>query len=486
MRTNAALAKVRGWNIRETQGRTCAHVGLCGGGCPDCLVGRAIRDGKRLDQEITTDEGRIFAVTTLPLPDAAGAAVQFAKEVTEERKRSRQLRTLSQEASAANAELVATLDRLRTTQAQLVHAEKLSAIGQLVAGVAHELNNPLTSVIGYAQLVHEEVAANPALVARADGLMEDVSRILSESDRAARIVRNLLTFARQQTAERSRHTIEELCARVADLRAYDARINDIEVVGTFADDLPPMFVDGGQIQQALLNLVLNAEQAMRESEAKRVEVSAVMEPSCGTVLLSVADSGHGIDSSNMARVFGPFFTTRGVGEGTGLGLSIVYGIVRDHGGQMWATSEVGRGTTFFVRLPVQTDHRAELPGAAPRPFVLVAHGDAVSRDFISAALNGWGLQVRSVSSVREAVESLAEDALNVAIVDRTVVEMDPQSWREALEQMEGRIRVVAIASGAADDDVMRCLRETSEIVLTPPYDLCALRQALVTTLGDTL
>ncbi len=486
MRTNAALAKLRGWNIRETQGRTCAHVGLCGGGCPDCLVGRAIRDGKRLDQEITTDDGRVFAVTTLPVPDAAGAAVQFAKEVTEERERSRQLRALSQEASAANTELVATLDRLRTTQAQLVQAEKLSAIGQLVAGVAHELNNPLTSVIGYAQLVHEEVAANAALVARADGLMEDVSRILSESDRAARIVRNLLTFARQQTAERSRHDLEDLCARVADLRAYDSRINGIEVVGTFADDLPPVFVDGGQIQQALLNLVLNAEQAMRESEVKRLEVSAVMEPSCGTVLLSIADSGHGIDSSNMARVFDPFFTTRGVGEGTGLGLSIVYGIVRDHGGQIWATSAVGHGATFFIRLPVQTHHRAELSAAAPRPFVLVAHGDAVSRDFISAALNGWGLQVRPASSVREAFESLAEDALNLAIVDRTVVEMDPQSWREAYQQMKGRIRVVAIASGAADDDVMRCLRETSEIVLTPPYDLCVLRQALVTMLGDTL
>jgi two-component system NtrC family sensor kinase len=482
MRTNAALAAMRGWNIRETQGRSCADVGLCGGGCPDCLVGRTIRDGVRIDQEITTADGRIFAVTTLPVPDAAGAAVQFAKEMTEERQRARQMRTLSQEVSATNGELVATVDRLRSTQAQLVQAEKLSAIGQLVAGVAHELNNPLTSVIGYAQLVHEEVAAHPELAKRASGLMDDVSRILSESDRAARIVRNLLTFARRQTAERSKHDIAELCGRVVDLRAYDSRLKGIEVVTRFADDLPPVYVDGGQLQQALLNLVLNAEQAMQGAATKRLEVAAVMEPECGAVLLSVRDTGHGIDATNMARVFDPFFTTRGVGEGTGLGLSIVYGIVRDHGGQIWVASDVGRGTTFFLRLPVRTADSED----RVRPLVLVAHGDAVSRDFIGAALGGWGFPVRLAPNTRESFESLAEDELGLAIIDRTVVDADPQQWREAWALVRQRVRMVAIATGPADDEAMRFLREAAAVTLTPPYDLCALRRALQATLGDAL
>lgn len=483
MRANAALAALHGWNIRETQGRTCAEVGLCGGGCPDCLVGRAIRDGQRLDQEITTRDGRIFSVTTLPVPgDATGAAVQFAKEMTEERQRARQMRTLTQEVSATNAELVDTLDRLRSTQAQLVQAEKLSAIGQLVAGVAHELNNPLTSVIGYAQLVHEEVEGNPALAAHASGLMDDVSRILSESDRAARIVRNLLTFARRQTAERSRNDIAELCSRVVDLRAYDSRLKGIEVVTRFAPGLPPIYVDGGQVQQALLNLVLNAEQAMQTSAVKRLEVAAIMEPECGAVLVTVSDSGHGIDATNLARVFDPFFTTRGVGEGTGLGLSIVYGIVRDHGGQIWVTSEVGRGTTFFVRLPVRS---ADEEGKV-RPLVLVAHGDAVSRDFIGAALGGWGLPVRLAPNAREAFESLEEDDLGLAIIDRTVVDPDPQQWRQAWASVRDRVRLVAIAAGAADDEATRFLRDTASVTLTPPYDLCALRRALVAALGDDI
>jgi len=482
MRTNAALAALHRWDIRETQGRTCAEVGLCGGGCPDCLVGRAIREGQRLDQEITTADGRIFSVTTLPVPDAAGAAVQFAKEMTEERQRARQMRTLSQEVSVTNAELVATLDRLRSTQAQLVQAEKLSAIGQLVAGVAHELNNPLTSVIGYAQLVHEEVEGNPALAAHASGLMDDVSRILSESDRAARIVRNLLTFARRQTAERSKHDIADLCGRVVDLRAYDSRLKGIEVVTRFTPDLPPVYVDGGQLQQALLNLVLNAEQAMQSSVVKRLEVAATMEPECGAVLLTVSDTGHGIDATNMARVFDPFFTTRGVGEGTGLGLSIVYGIVRDHGGQIWVTSDVGRGTTFFLRLPVRS------PGTDGhvRPTVLVAHADAVSRDFIGAALGGWGIPVRLAPNARESFESLAEDDLGLAIIDRNVVDVDPQHWREAWALVRTRVRMVAIATGPTDDEGMRFLREAADVTLTPPYDLCALRRALVATLGDTI
>lgn len=481
MRTNAALAALHGWDIRETQGRTCGEVGLCGGGCPDCLVGRAIRDGQRLDQEVTTTDGRIFSVTTLPVPgDATGAAVQFAKEMTEERQRARQMRTLTQEVSATNAELVDTLDRLRSTQAQLVQAEKLSAIGQLVAGVAHELNNPLTSVIGYAQLVHGAVEGNPALATHASGLMDDVSRILSESDRAARIVRNLLTFARQQTAERSQNDIADLCGRVVDLRAYDLRLKGIEVVTRFAPGLPPVYVDGGQVQQALLNLVLNAEQAMQASIVKRLDVAAVMEPECGTVLITVADSGHGVDATNLARVFDPFFTTRSVGEGTGLGLSITYGIVRDHGGQIWVTSEVGRGATFFVRLPVQS---VECEGKA-RPMVLVAHSDAVSRDFIGAALGGWGLPVRLAPNAREAFESLEEDELGLAIIDRTVVEVDPQQWRRAWASVRDRVRLVAIATGAADDEAMRFLRDTADVTLTPPYDLCVLRRALVAALGD--
>lgn len=480
MRVNAALAELRGWPIRDTQGRTCDEVGLCGGGCPDCLVGRTLRDGERLDREITTTDSRIFAVTTVPVADASGTAVLVAKEMTEERRRARQLRTLSQEVSATNAELVATVGRLRATQAQLVRAEKLSAIGQLVAGVAHELNNPLTSVIGYAQLVQEEVSTKPALAAAGKGLLEDVSRIVSESDRAARIVRNLLTFARRQTAERSRHDIVELCQRVVDLRAYDSRLKGIEVVSEYAVDLPPIYVDGGQVQQALLNLVLNAEQAMKQSDVRRLTIAVASEPACGAIVLRVQDTGHGIEAGNRARVFDPFFTTRGVGEGTGLGLSIVYGIVRDHGGQIWIDSEVGKGTTFSIRLPVRTPAVWDPASGRPQPLALVAHVDSVTRDFIAAALGGWGCAVRPVPSAREALESLAEDAVTVAVVDHTVIDGDPQPWADAWARVRDHAALIALARGADDEDAGAFGDPAATVVA--PYELRALRDALMAAL----
>ncbi len=480
MRTNAALARLRGWRIKDTQGRTCAEVGLCGGGCPNCMVGRAIRDQERHEREVTTADERVFAVTTLPVLGTTTVAVLFAKEVTEERQQARQLRDLGQEREATNAELTSTLDRLRTTQAQLVQSEKLSAIGQLVAGVAHELNNPLTSIIGYAQLVHEEIGAHPEIGPASTGLTEDVGRILSESERAARIVRNLLTFARRQTSDRTRCDIADLCARVVALRSYDLRLKSVELVLKCAADLPPVFGDGGQIQQALLNLVLNAEQAVKDSPSPRLELVATAEPSCGTVLVEVRDNGHGVDPANLQRVFDPFFTTRGVGEGTGLGLSIVYGIVRDHGGQIWVESELEKRTSFFIRLPARFD---DVPPAA-RPLVLIAHGDAVSRDFLAAAFGAWGYRVQSTPNMRETLESLARDSVRLVVLDHSLVEPDPARWRDVWNGCRSRVAMIGMTGVVMEDDTARFLKDAALAVVPPPVDLCQLRRAMLDALGE--
>ena len=481
MRTNAALAQLLGWRITETQARSCGDVGLCGGGCPDCMVGRAIARQERQERELTRADGRVFAVTTLPVPGGTSAAVLFAKEVTDARRQERRLHQLSQEVTAANAELVVTLDRLRDTQAQLVQSEKLSAIGQLVAGVAHELNNPLTSIIGYAQLVHEELEAYASLGGlEADGLAEDVSRILSESDRAARIVRNLLTFARRQASERSRHDAADLCEKVVALRSFDQR-SDTPIVLECEPGLPPVFADGAQIQQALLNLLLNAEQAMKTMESRSLVIAARAEPECGAVLIEVRDSGHGIEPANVRRVFDPFFTTRGVGEGTGLGLSIVYGIVRDHGGQVWVESEPFKRTSFFIRLPARYDERAQ----SDRPLVLIAHGDGVPRDFLAAVFSGWGFPVQTAPNAREAFESLAQDDVGLVVLDHALVQPDPSRWREAWRALTRRVALVAMTSATTDEDTLRFLRESTRVLVPPPFDLCQIRHAVITALGES-
>ncbi len=468
MRTNAAMAALHGWRITETQGRLCRDTGLCGSEGADCLVGRALADGQKHEQEVVTADSRIFAVTTLPVPGAT-AVVLFAKEVTEERQQARRLRDLSAELTTTNAQLKVTVDRLQTTQAQLVQSEKLSAIGQLVAGVAHELNNPLTSIIGYAQLVQEAIGQRPELSVAAEGMLDDIARVLSESDRAARIVRNLLTFARRQTSERTRTDIAELCRRVIALRTYDHQVRQLRVDLRLAGELPPVYVDDGQIQQALLNLILNAEQAMKDLPDPTLEITAEAEAASSSVLLAVTDNGHGIEPENLPRVFDPFFTTRGVGEGTGLGLSIVYGIVRDHGGQIWVES-TGARTTFFVRLPARF---SEAPGRT-RQAAIVAHADTVSRDFFVAVLAGWGYSVRCAANMREAIEQVSGGDADLLLLDPALVEPDAERWREVWAGVTARMRMLAVDAPIVSDDAAKFLRDTAAGNLAPPFDLPSL------------
>ena len=225
--------------------------------------------------------------------------------------------------------------------------------------------------------------------------------------------------------------------RVMSLRAYEFRLNAIEVETAFESGLPPVLGDGGQLQQALLNLLLNAEQAMRTRAVRRIRVGARRVPNADAVELFIADTGHGIPEENLRRIFDPFFTTREVGEGTGLGLSICYGIVRDHGGQIAVESRVGQGTTFKVLLPARV-HDEPLRA-------LVAHRDATERDYVAAALTGWGHTVTAAESADEARTRLAAGAVDVALVDHALIAADPDAWRGAFA---GRTR-----PGGADSHV---------------------------------
>lgn len=465
MRTNAAMAALHGWHITHTQGRSCDEVGLCGSTGDGCLVSRAMADGQRHQEEVVRADQRIFSVTALPVPGAR-AVVLFAKEVTDERRQARRLADLSAELTTTNTQLTVTVGRLQTAQAQLVQSEKLSAIGQLVAGVAHELNNPLTSVIGYAQLVQEAIGQRPELSVAAAGMHEDLAKVLSEAERAARIVRNLLTFARRHSSARTKTDLVDLCRRVLALRQYDHQVRRIDVSTAFADRIPSIYVDDSQIQQALLNLVLNAEAAVKDVASPEIVVRVVAEPECSATLVSVSDNGHGINPEDLPRVFDPFFTTREVGEGTGLGLSIVYGIVRDHGGQIWVESSAGR-TTFFVRLPARI---AEM-SAATRVSAIVAHADGVSRDFFVAVLAGWGYSVRSAANTREAFEQVGGEADDLVFLDSALVEPDAAGWRAVWGALAARPRLVAIAAPTVSDHTAKFLRSADAVVLAPPFDL---------------
>jgi len=246
-------------------------------------------------------------------------------------------------------EVVGTVHIIRdvTEQKQqnerLMMADRLASIGELAAGTAHELNNPLTSVIGFSQLLMERDIP--------DDIREDLNLIYNEAQRAANVTKNLLAFARKHAPVKQLNQINTIIDDVLRLRAYEQKINGIEIKRQFAPDLPEISVDYFQMQQILLNIIINAEYFMAEAH-KKGTLTVTTKKRNDTVRISIADDGPGIPPKNLPRIFDPFFTTKEAGKGTGLGLSICHGIVTEHGGQIYVRSQQGKGVTIFIELPI--------------------------------------------------------------------------------------------------------------------------------------
>jgi two-component system NtrC family sensor kinase len=229
-----------------------------------------------------------------------------------------------------------------TLQAKLLHAEKMAAVGQLVSGVAHEVNNPLTAILGFADLLME----NPEIP---ESARKDLRVILEQANRTKQIVQNLLSFARQMPPQRRPVQLNTIINRTVQLRAYDLHSRGAEVVEKLDPNLPEAIGDAHQLQQVFLNILNNAYDAVRDTgRPARIEIRTTNLGNFVEVLFR--DNGYGI--SFPERIFDPFFTTKEIGKGTGLGLSICYGIVREHGGEILCHNNTdGQGATFIVRLP---------------------------------------------------------------------------------------------------------------------------------------
>jgi signal transduction histidine kinase len=229
---------------------------------------------------------------------------------------------------------------------RLTQSEKLAALGQFVAGIAHELNNPLQGVLGHLELLR-------ATGAFPKQLRREVQTIYREADRAAKIVRNLLVFAGSRRLARRSVSLPSVLQKVVALRQGACRALGIEVVRNYGENLPRVQSDPLFLHQVFLNIMLNAEHAIAASgQPGRIELSVVAAPSTDRVVATVRDTGAGIAADALPRVFEPFFTTKDVGKGTGLGLAIAYGIVQEHGGHISARNHPEGGAVFTVELPV--------------------------------------------------------------------------------------------------------------------------------------
>jgi PAS domain S-box-containing protein len=235
----------------------------------------------------------------------------------------------------------------RRLEEQLQLSSRLAAIGELSAGVAHEINNPLTAIKGFSEL----------LLARYDldeAVKSDVKAIFKEVQRAIKVTQDMLSFARRHEPEKCFISINEALAKNLDLYACHMKTNNIDMVVEFDPELPKTMADFYQLQQVFMNIVINAEQAMSEAHG-RGKLTVKTQRSDGMIQVIFADDGPGISEENMKRIFDPFFTTKEIGKGTGLGLSICYGLVEAHGGRIYARSRAGQGASFIVEIPIVSE-----------------------------------------------------------------------------------------------------------------------------------
>jgi len=228
-------------------------------------------------------------------------------------------------------------------QKELLLSSRLASIGELAAGVAHQINNPLTGVLGFSQRLLKKSTDQET--------KQYLKRIYTEAERAAKVVQNLLTFARRRQPHKQYSDINEILESAMELRAYELKTSNIELITNLAPKLPEIMLDFHQIQEVFLNIILNAEQAMTEANSGG-KLTIKTEERKGYIRTTFTDDGPGIPAEHLDKIFDPFYTTKGEKGGTGLGLSVCHGIITGHGGKIYARSKPGKGATFFVELPL--------------------------------------------------------------------------------------------------------------------------------------
>src|SRR5438477_826517 len=365
----------------------------------------------------------------------------------------------------------------RRLQEQLIQSEKMSAIGQLIAGVAHDLNNPLASVVGFSDFLAELGDIPPQFA-------EPLQVIRQEAERAATIVKNLLSFARSQEGERKRQPIGSILESTLALLRNQLMANKVEATLEVEPGLPDVEVNGNQIKQVFVNLINNANQAIAaDAPSGRIWVAA--KPQRDGVAVSITDSGPGMTEEIAAHVFEPFFTTKGEGEGTGLGLSICQGIVKEHGGRITLDTKPGVGATFTVELPAGA--RTPLVEAAPPPVpegkrlsILVVDDEPHILYYMRATLESWGHSVEVASDGAYALERAIAGEFDVIICDLRMPHLSGRDMYQKLARQDPRAaeRIIFATGDTVRGDTLQFLETLGRPYLHKPFTLSELRAAL--------
>ena len=272
--------------------------------------------------------------------DEFGELAEAFNEMTSSLKKAREDR--EKWAATLESKVEERTQQIKEMQSVLVRSEKLASLGELAAGVAHELNNPLTGIVLHASIIEKNSDLPP-------DLKEELSTITWEADRCARIVKNLLDFSRKTEPRKAMNSVNQTIDRAIGLVQTLASFQNIEIVKEYAGDLPDLLIDPGQMEQVFVNILVNASQAMEDGG--RITIWTGLDVDGESVIIRVEDTGRGIPRDDLDRIFDPFFSTKG-SSGTGLGLSVSYGIIEGHGGTIEVNSREGEGTVFTITIPV--------------------------------------------------------------------------------------------------------------------------------------
>jgi PAS domain S-box-containing protein len=360
--------------------------------------------------------------------------------------------------------------RLELEQKAVVSSH-MASIGELASGIAHEVNNPLASIVLYSQLLMEENLPN--------NIKRDVMSIYESAVRATNIIRRLLTFARQQLQKRIPVNINDIVEVTLELRKYALETSNIKVKTILDPDLPLIMADAVQLQEVFLNIILNAETEMKLYRGKgNLEIKT--EKSNGKIIVSFTDDGPGISKENLSKIFNPFFTTRQVGEGTGLGLSICHGIIIEHDGKIYAESKRGKGATFYIELPIiKRPKRHKQKGSVPtkqrkitRSRILVVDDEIGILDSLSRILAKQGHKVETTDNCVDALDMIKTEKYDYILLDVKLPGMSGiEMFNEIKKHDRSIVKKLAIITGDTMEPATQEFLEYAKVpCFVKPFD----------------
>ena len=362
-------------------------------------------------------------------------------------------------------------EALEVAQARRVQTEKLATMGTLLAGVAHELNNPLSVILGHTAILCQ-TSRDESLRARAE-------KIARASERCARIVKNFLAIARERPPERESVSLRQVVEEAVELLAYPLRSDGVDVVMALADDVPALWADPHQLHQVVVNLVSNAHHAMRKSSPPRtITVTSRFEPARALVRLEVADTGPGVPPEVQSRIFDPFFTTKPIGEGTGLGLSLCQGIIEGHAGSIWLADSTGRGAVFVIELPaketpatVQSRAERDLSTTIGGRVVLIIDDEPEILELLVDVLRSDGLEAETACSGASAKEKLRERTFDLVLSDVRMPELDGAGLYRELERIDPNLtsRFVFMTGDSLSAETRQFIERVGALSLSKPF-----------------